>query len=116
MLEGDGTWRPGGAIAVPAAQTRDDPGGPGEAVPEMRIVLLPGSARDLRVDSLQGRHPVLGEGQAGRFGAAPVTGLHQLEGEGGGLGGNRRELQPPLGAGNLTGFEVQPLWLPHAEE
>ena len=88
MLEGDGPWRPGGAIAVPAAQMRDDPGGgPGEAVPEMRIFLLLGSALDRRVDSLQGRHLVPGEGQAGRFVAAPVMGLHHLEGERGGLGG-----------------------------
>src|ERR1700756_5549872 len=40
MPEGDGTWRPGGAIAVPAAQPRDDPGGPGEAVPGVRVFLL----------------------------------------------------------------------------
>ena len=48
--------------------------------------------------------------------AAPVTGLHQLEGERGGLGGNRRELQPPLGAGNLAVFELQPLRLQDAKE
>src|ERR1700759_5299520 len=87
MLEGDGTWRPGGAIAVPAAQTRDDPGGPGEAVPDMRIFLLLGSALDLRVDGFQGRHLLLWEGQAGRFGAAPVTVFHPRAEAAGGFGG-----------------------------
>ena len=82
----------------------------------MRIFLLLGSALDRRVDSFQGRHLVLGEGQAGRFVAAPVMGLHQLEGERGGLGGNRRELQQPLGAGNLAVFELQSLRLQNAKE
>ena len=82
----------------------------------MRIFLLFGFALDLRVDGFQGRHLLLCEGQAGRFGAAPVTSLHQLEDEGGGFGGNRRELQQPLGAGNLTVFELQPLLLRNAKE
>ena len=95
---------------------RDDPGGPGEAAPGVRIFLLFGFALDLRVDGFQGRPLLLCEGQAGRFGAAPVTSLHQLEDEGGGFGGNRRELQQPLGAGNLTVFELQPLLLRNAKE
>ena len=82
----------------------------------MRIFLLFGFALDLRVDGFQGRPLLLCEGQAGRFGAAPVTSLHQLEDEGGGFGGNRRELQQPLGAGNLTVFELQPLLLRNAKE
>jgi hypothetical protein len=82
----------------------------------VRIFLLLGSALDLRIDRLQGRHLLWWEGQVGRFDAAPVTGLHQLEGEGGGFGGNRRELQQPRGAGNLTVFELQPLRLQKAKE
>src|SRR6266446_4938046 len=37
VLQGDGAWRFGGGIAVPAAKAADDPGGPGEAVGRMRV-------------------------------------------------------------------------------
>src|SRR4051794_35157485 len=116
MLHGDGTWRFGRWIAVPAAEAADDPGGPGQAVRRMRVpepftlgfeILVEGSERcdlvgiECELDGLM---------------VTAIAGLQKLDGDDCRLGRDRDQLEEPVGGGDLAVFEFEALGLEDAEE
>src|SRR6266480_2477043 len=116
MPHGDGAWRFGRWIAVPAAEAADDPGRPGEAIGRVRVfqpfalgfeILVEGGERCDLVDI---------EGKPDGLMVTAITRLQELDGDDRRLGGDRDQLEQPLGGADLAVFKPEALRLEDAEE
>ena len=116
VLECDRAWWSRRRVAVPSAQTSDDPGCPGQASAAVRIDLQRGFAFVLAIESRQRGHLAVGKDEAGGFGVPAVPGLGELKCDGGGLDGDCGKLEQPLGGVELTVLEPQALLFEDAEE
>ena len=63
VFHGDGTWRFGRGITVPAAETADDPGGPGKTVGRMRVPEPFALCLEISIESSERCDPVGIEGK-----------------------------------------------------
>ena len=116
VFEGDGTWRFGRWIAVPTAEAADDPGGPGKAVGWMRVPETLALGLEILVEGGE-RCDLTGiEGKADGLMAVSVARLQELDGDDRSLGGDRDQLEQPVGGGDLAVFQLQTLGLEDAEE
>ena len=82
----------------------------------MRIALQLGAALVLSAgpgDELDWRR---GEGEAGGFGGMAVAGLDELQGDGGGLGGDRGAFEQAIGGFETAVFDLKSLGLHETEE
>src|SRR5271157_645662 len=114
--QGDWSRRLGRRIAVPAAEAPDDPGGPGQAVALVRVLLQRRLAFDLAVEPVEHGDLRLAEGNFGWLATLAVARLHQLQGRRRGLGGNGGEPDQALGGGELAVLELQAVRLHQAEQ
>ena len=108
--------RRGAWISVPAAEPRDDPGGPGEAARRMRVALQLCPALIRASERVEEADFVLIEGDACRLSAMAVTRLHKLQGDDGRFSGDRSELQQTIGCLDPTVLDLEPLGLEDPEE
>lgn len=92
------------------------PGGPGEAVPAVRVALQDSAALIAGIEAVE--HGDLGwaEGIAGRFTALAVASLDELQDDDRSLGGDGGELDQHIGAGELTVLEAQAVGLHQTEQ
>src|ERR1700687_2227051 len=116
VLHGDGAWRFGRWIAVPAAEAADDPSGPGKAVGRMRVPEPFTLGLEILVEGAERCDLVGIEGKPDRLIAATIARLQELERNDRRLGGDRDQLKEPVGGGALDGFELEALRLEDAEE
>src|SRR6185436_18812901 len=116
MLHGDGTGRFGRRITVPAAEAADDPGSPGKAVGRMRVLEPIALSLEIVVEGGE-RCDLSGiEGKPNGLMAASVASLQELEGDDRRLGGDRDQLEEPLGGSELAVFKPEALGFEDAEE
>src|SRR5260221_7559657 len=91
VSDGDGSGRSLGGVAVPAAQSSDDPYGPGERLRGMRVLLLEGLALEFFGERREHREMGRCEDADGLDGlagfAAGMDALHDLDGGDQGGGG-----------------------------
>src|SRR5260370_36192874 len=78
---GDGTWRFGRWITVPAAETADDPGRPGEAVGRVRGFQPFTLGLEVLVEGSEGCHPVDVEGKPDGLMVTAMARLQELDGD-----------------------------------
>src|ERR1700687_680424 len=116
VLHGDGAWRFGRWIAVPAAEAADDPSGPGKAVGRMRVPEPFTLGLEILVEGAERCDLVGIEGKPDRLIAATIARLQELERNDRRLGGDRDQLKEPVGGGDLAVFELEALRLEDAEE
>src|SRR5688572_4268732 len=116
VLHGDGTWRLGRGITVPAAEPADDPGGPREAIGRMRISEPFALGFEIAVEGGKGSDFLGIEGNLNGLVITAIACLHELEGNDRRLGCDRDQLEEPLGSPDLAVFELEALRLEDAEE
>src|SRR5258705_200181 len=78
VLHGDGTGRFGRGVAVPAAETADDPGSPGKAVGRMRILEPFAFGFDILIEGSERCDLVRFEREVDRLLAAAIPRLPEL--------------------------------------
>src|SRR5438132_12255364 len=110
-FESDGAGRSRGWVSIPAAEARDQPCCPSEAVPRMRVLLPRRPAGVLRVQRIESAEFVGGQGNRSRLAAASVSRLKQLQGDHRSMSGNGDELKQSLGGLDLAVLEAQSLFL-----
>jgi hypothetical protein len=116
VFHGDGPRRFGRGIAVPAAETADDPGGSGKTVWRMRVPEPFTLGLEISVESSERCDSVGIEGKPGGLVTTAVAGLKELDCDDRRLGSNRNQLEEPVGGSDLAVFEPEALGLENAEE
>src|SRR6266567_4248888 len=113
----EGDWaRRFGLVFVPSAEFGDEPCCPSKRVRGMRVFLARGVALHFLIEDGDQFDLVLGEGKTCRLGVAAVAGLHELDDDGSGAGGNGGQLAEAIGGCQLAVFDAQSLELQGAEE
>src|SRR5262245_49066294 len=116
ILEGDRAGRPRGWISVPAAELRDDPGGPAKACFGVGVFLERCLAFEPVIETIEHSYFIRCERDGGGLGGRYIAGLEQLQGDDGSLGGDGGELDQTIGGLHLTVFESQALLLQQPPE
>src|SRR6266404_6079888 len=116
VLQGDGAWRFGGGIAVPAAKAADDPGGPGEAVGRMRVPKPFTLGFEILIEGGECGDLVGIEGKPDGLMTTAVARLQKLDGDDCRLGSDRDQLEESIGGSDLAVFQLEALRLEHAVE
>ena len=112
--EGNRSWWL--VVAVPTAETGDDPARPGKTFDRLRVFLSLGVAFERRDQSLDGVHLRLGEDRGPWQLMFSVALLGQLDIDTGRLHRRRRKLHQTFRAGELAVFQLQPLGFQHPEQ
>src|SRR4051812_27384346 len=107
VVHGDGTGRFLGGVAFPTAEAGDDPAGPGEGGSGMRIALFFRAPLKVRLQGVERRDFVGGEGVGRRPGDGSVARLDQDDR--GRMQRGQRQLHQAAGGLDLTGLDVQAL-------
>src|SRR6266404_3307081 len=102
VLQGDGAWRFGGGIAVPAAKAADDPGGPGEAVGRMRVPKPFTLGFEILIEGGECGDLVGIEGKPDGLMTTAVARLQKLDGDDCRLGSDRDQLEESIGGSDLA--------------
>src|SRR6266850_328067 len=116
VFHGDGAWRFGRGIAVPAAETADDPGGPAKTIGWMRVPEPFTLGLEISIESGERCYFVSIEDKSHGLIATAIARLQELEGDDRRLGGDRDQLEEPVRGGDLAVFELEALCLEDAEE
>src|SRR5277367_1871108 len=111
MSKGNWSGRFGGWIAVPAAEPRDNPGRPSQAVPGVRVLLQDGLAMVFGVEAIEHGDLGFAEGVAGRLAACSIARLDELQDHGCRLCGDGGKLDQPLGSDKLAVLDLQAVQL-----
>ena len=102
-------------VAIPAAETTDDPGSPSQAVRRMRVPEPFAPGFEPLIEGSKCGDLACVEGNMGGL-LATVARLQQLDGDDGGFGGDGDQLEEPLGGADLAVFEPEAVCLEDAEE
>src|SRR6266705_4581990 len=116
ILEGDRAGPLGGWITVPAAELRDDPGGPAKACFGVGVVLERYLAFEPGIETIEHSYFIRCERDGGGLGGRCIAGLEQLQGDDGSLGRDGGELDQTIGGLHLTVFKSQALLLQQPPE
>src|SRR5215831_8550120 len=106
----------GGAVAFPAGEARDDPGGPGEGLGGMGIFLAGGPSFILELEGGEEFDLAGFEQFAGGLGHLAVAGADQPHDAARRQGGDDGELHQGVGGFQLAGFDVEALAFHHPEQ
>ena len=93
-------------MAVPAAEAADDPGGPGKTVGWMRVPEALALGLEILVEGDERCDFVDVKGKPDGLMTAAIAGLQELKGDDRRLGGDRDQLEEPVGGGDLAIFEL----------
>src|SRR5258708_34577437 len=103
-------------MTIPAAEAADNPGSPGEAVGRMRVFEPFTLDLEILVEGGEGCYVVGIEGKPDGLMVTAIARLQELDSDECGLGGDRDQLEEPLGGRDLAVFEIEALRLEDAEE
>lgn len=108
----ESNWPRGLIIAVPAAQSRDHPAGPGQASSRVRVLLPLGLAFERRNQRFEGFDFRLRVDGRGRQLVLAIAFLHQLDIDTSRLYRGRGQLQQTIRGCELAVLQLQPLRMP----
>src|SRR5260370_2928486 len=96
-------------MTTPADEEADNPGSPGEAVGRMRVFEPFTLDLEILVEGGEGCDVVGIEGKPDGLMVTAIARLQELDSDDCGLGGDRDQLEEPLGAPHLAVFASEPL-------
>src|SRR5260370_891664 len=103
-------------MTIAAAEAADNPGSPGEAVGRMRVFEPFTLDLEILVEGGEGCDVVGIEGKPDGLMVTAIARLQELDSDACGLGGDRDQLEEPLGGRDLAVFEIEALRLEDAAE